>query len=62
MTLLVTQAEDDLDRAMSVANQLAMLWAKADEDGRRELLTTVFERFVVGGRAIVDVEVKAPYS
>ena len=47
---------------MSVANQLAMLWAKADEDGRRELLTTVFERFVVGGRAIVDVEVKAPYS
>ena len=59
---LLRQGEDDLGRALALANQLPKLWAQADEDGRRKVLEAVFEAFVVEGKRVVDVEVRAPYG
>ncbi len=59
---LITQGEDDLGRALELANKLPGLWAAADEPARRELLETVFVRFVVCGRAVERVELRAPFS
>ena len=33
-----------------------------DEQGRRELLETVFVRFVVEGRVVAKAELRAPFS
>jgi hypothetical protein len=38
------------------------LWAQADEEGKREILDTVFARFVVDRQRVVGMEVRAPYS
>ena len=51
-----------LDERWPVVNQLPALWAQADQEGKREVLEAVFERFVVGGKRVVDTEVRAPYS
>ena len=59
---LLRQGEDDLGRALALANQLPSLWEQADEESRRDVLETVFERFVVEGKRVVDVEVRVPYS
>ena len=59
---LITQGEDDLGRALELVNKLPSLWATADEQARRELLETVFVRFVVDGREVVNVELRAPVS
>ena len=60
--VLIAQGEDDLECALSLANQLPTLWARADEQGRREVLEAVFVRFVVGQKRVVDTEVRPPYS
>jgi len=59
---IIEQGEDDLEEALTVANQLPKLWAKADAEERRGILEAVFVRFVVGGKKVVDVEVRPPYS
>ena len=59
---LITQGEDDLGRALELANKLPGLWAAADESGRRELLETVFIRFVVDGHEVAKVELREPFS
>ena len=59
---LITQGEDDLGRALDLANKLPHLWAAADEQGRRELLETVFVRFVVDGREVASAELRAPFN
>ena len=48
--------------SLSLANQLPSLLARADEQGRREILEAVFVRFVVGQKRVVDMEVSPPYS
>jgi len=60
--VLLKQGEDDLDRALTLANQLPVLWSEADEDGRREILETVFTRFVVDQKSVVDTASRPPYS
>ena len=58
---VISQGEDDLERALAVVNRLPELWAKADEEGRRDLLEAVFVRFVVEEKRVVEVEVRPPY-
>ena len=45
-----------------MVSNLTTLWAEADEEGRWEILETVFARFVVDRQRIADVEVRPPYS
>ena len=45
-----------------MAGGLPRLWAEADDEGKPEILETVFDKFVVDRQRIVDVEVRAPYS
>ena len=55
---VVSKGEEDLERALKLASELLDVWGKADTEGRHEILETLFARFVVDKRRIVDVEVK----
>ena len=60
LTATMSGSEQEVEQALALANQLPGLWASADEDGRREVLTTVFMGFVVGGKRVIRVDVKEP--
>ncbi len=57
----MSKGEEDLEQALSLASNILVLWAQGDEEWKREILDTVFTRFVVDRQRIVDVEVIAPY-
>lgn len=61
-TSVIAQGEEDLESALRVANQLPVLWFKADVEGRRGILEAVFVRFVVDQKRIVDMDLRPPYS
>ena len=61
-TAVVSRGEEELERALSLANNINKLWARADEEGQRELLQTMFVKFVVDQKRIVDIEVQSPYT
>ena len=45
-----------------MANKPPHRWPRADEQARRELLETVFVRFLVDGREVAKVKLRAPVS
>ena len=59
---VLSRGEEELERALSLANNLVTLWAAADEEGKREIIEAIFVRFTVDNKRIVDVEVRQPYS
>lgn len=61
-TVVVSRGEEELERALSLANNIDKLWAEADEESKREILEMVFVKFVVDDKRIVDIEVRSPYS
>jgi len=58
---LVRRRDADVDLVLKIANSLALLWSKADEAERRELLQTVVEKVVVGNGTIVNVVLRTPF-
>jgi len=61
-TAVVSRGAEDLEQALALASELLDVWAQADDEGKREILDTVFAKFVVDKQRVVDVEVKAPYN